>query len=345
MPSINETQLKKKLKSDPLGAYLLFGEEQFLVKVYTERLIKATVKDSFADFNLHIFDSDALDLSDVYDACISVPMMNESKCVVVKSFAVETAEETEFNQLESILRDNPPDNCLIFSYPVNQPTARQIKPLASLFEEYGTVVEFKQLTGSELHRTILSGAENRGCQFANGASEYFIESVGEDLNLLGNELDKLCAYCEEEITREDIDAVCSKTVEAQVFPMIAQLVNGNFDVAFGILGKLFKKREDVYMIMGALISQYADMFRVKATYKAGKKIDDLIDSYPNYKSKRFALDKAKRAGDKLTIEEISKCIEILVQSDLQLKSTGAEAHHRILEQTLVLLAGECGGRK
>lgn len=345
MPRINETQLKKRLKTEPLGAYLLFGEEQFLVKVYTERLIKATVNDSFSDFNLHIFDSNTVDLSDVYDACVSVPMMSESKCVVVKSFPVETAEDTEIRQIEDILKDNPWDNCLIFSYPVNQPSPRQLKPLVSLFEQYGTVVEFEKLTGAELHRTIISGAKNRNCQFAQGASEYFIECVGEDLNLLGNELDKLCAYCEGEITKADIDAVCSKSIDAQVFPMITQLVNGNFDVAFGILGKLFKKREDVYMIMGALISQYADIYRVKAAHKAGKTINDLTDAYPNYKSKRFALDKAKRAGEELTIEQTSNCIEILSQSDLQLKSTGTEAHQRILEQTLVLLAGECGGRK
>ena len=108
MPRINETQLKKRLKTEPLGAYLLFGEEQFLVKVYTERLIKATVNDSFSDFNLHIFDSDTVDLSDVYDACVSVPMMSESKCVVVKQGSTRWEEASLLSLWPDSLCDNNP---------------------------------------------------------------------------------------------------------------------------------------------------------------------------------------------------------------------------------------------
>ena len=54
MPVLNESALKEKLKSNPVGIYLIYGEENYLKKVYTEKIIKKTVDPSFEDFNFHV---------------------------------------------------------------------------------------------------------------------------------------------------------------------------------------------------------------------------------------------------------------------------------------------------
>lgn len=40
MAALNEASLKEKLRDDPVGVYLIYGEESYLKKIYTDRIVK-----------------------------------------------------------------------------------------------------------------------------------------------------------------------------------------------------------------------------------------------------------------------------------------------------------------
>ncbi len=334
---MSESELKVKIKSSPNGAYLLYGDESYLVKVYTDMLIKASVDESFRDFNLHIFDCEDADLTDIYESVSAVPMMAESKCVVVKSYPVENAAPGDLKSLEQMLEDNPEDNCLIFSYPAAQPKTADINKLAKLFSKYGISVNFAAKTEKELVRIVEKGARSRGKSFASGVAVLFVRNVGTDLNLLINELEKVCAYSDGEIKKPDVEAVCIKSLDANVFYMVNDLVKGNFDKAFHTLSNLFESREDEYKILGAVISQYSDMYRAKAALSAGKSVSEIVRAYPSYAGKDFRLTKAQDLLKSLSFDKLSECISILSKADIQLKSTQNDKRS-VLEGTLVRLA-------
>ena len=62
MPKINESELKKEIKSgDFKNAYLLYGEESYLKEYYANELKNKIVDKTFEAFNFHYFDGkDAL---------------------------------------------------------------------------------------------------------------------------------------------------------------------------------------------------------------------------------------------------------------------------------------------
>lgn len=338
MPKLTESALKERLKGDVCGAYLIYGSEEFLVRVYTDRLINKAVDESFADFNLRTFEGDGISLEDLYESVTAVPMMAASKCVLVKDFGTDKLEDDELKAIETILSENPEDNCLIFSYYASDKNGRKFNSLKKLFDKYGFVTEFEHLEQKDLERTVASGAAKRGKSFAPGAASYFVTCVGEDLNLLSRELEKVCAYADSDtITESDINAVCTISVNATVFGMVNSLAAGKFENAFRLLGTLFEKREDEFMIAGALISRYVDMYRVKTAVQAGKKPADLAPYYEGYKKNSFKLTDAGRSAAKLSTEALRRCIAILDDMDCALKSTGEDAR-QILERTLVLLA-------
>lgn len=337
MPAMSESELKVKIKSSPNGVYLFYGDESYLVRIYTDMLIKETVDESFRDFNLHIFDCDDADLSDIYESVSAVPMMAESKCVVVKNYPLEEAGEREMKALEQMLEDNPPDNCLVFSYPAGQPKLSDANKLSKLFSKYGISVKFERKSRGELIKIVEKGAKVRGKSFAPGAAGEFVDSVGYDLNLLVNEIEKVCAYSGGEIRKRDIDAVCIKSLDVNVFYMVGDLVRGNFDKAFHALSELFEKREDEYKILGAVISQYADIYRAKTALSAGKSCSEIARAYQSYAGNDFKLGKAQNAAKSMSFENLNECISILSQADIQLKSTQADKRS-VLEQTFVKLA-------
>ena len=341
MPALNEAALKEKLRNDPVGVYLIHGEEKYLIKAYTDKIVKQTVDDSFADFNFHVFDGKETSLSEIFESAEAVPVMAESKCVLVKDFPLDALDDSGFEQLETVLKDTPDDCALVFSMLTYEPKGAKWNKAVKLFEKFAYSVIFEKKTALDLVKTVESGAKKRGKAFEKGVSSYFVASVGNDLNTLLNELEKVCAFSDFEITKADVDSVCIKSLDAKVFDMIRDLTAKKFDSAFRKLEILFEQREDEFQIMGALVASYSDIYRAKAAVKSGDRAES-VAKYYNYAGKEFRLTNAARNSSSMTFEDIGECIEILVQADSAMKSSSLDKR-LILEQTIVKLA-RAGGR-
>ncbi len=337
MPILNESALKDKLKDNPVGVYLIYGEESYLKKTYIDKIISKTVDPAFEDFNFHAFDGKECTLSEIYESAEAVPMMAETKCILVKDFQLDTLDDNGFEQLERVVKENPDDCALIFSFVAYEPKGTKWTRVIKLFEKNGYPVKFEKKTSMELIKMLESGAKRRGKPFSKGTANYLITCVGSDLNTLLNETEKVCAYAQgEEVLKSDVDAVCIKSLDAKVFDMIKDLTAGRFDSAFRKLSQLFEQREDEFQILGALIAQYSDIYRAKAAVKSGNRAE-IIAKYYNYAGKEFRLTNAARNGSSLSFDAIAECIDILLQADTTLKSSALDKR-LVLEQTVVKLA-------
>ncbi|MBE6771864.1 MAG: DNA polymerase III subunit delta [Ruminococcaceae bacterium] len=337
MPILNESALKDKLKDNPVGVYLVYGEESYLKKTYVDKIVSKTVDPAFEDFNFHVFDGKECTLSDVYESAEAVPMMAETKCVLVKDFPLDSLDDNGFEQLERVVSENPDDCALIFSFVAYEPKGAKWNKAVKLFEKHGYAVKLDKKTSMELSKMLENGAKKRNKPFEKGVAQYLITCVGSDLNTLLNEMEKVCAYAQgEEVHRSDVDAVCIKSLDAKVFDMIKDLTAGRFDSAFRKLSLLFEQREDEFQILGALIAQYSDIYRAKAAVKSGNRAE-MIAKYYNYAGKEFRLTNAARSGSSLSFEAISECVDILLDADTTMKST-AMSKRLVLEQTVVKLA-------
>lgn len=337
MPALNESALKEKLRENPVGVYLIYGEEAYLKKTYVDKIVSKTVDSAFADFNFHTFDGKECTLSEIYEAAEAVPMMAETKCILVKDFPLDNLDENGFEQLERVVRENPDDCALVFSFIAYEPKGAKWTKVIKLFEKYGFAVKFEKKTTVELVKMLESGAKRRGKPFASGVASYLISCVGSDLNTLLNETEKVCAYAQDEfVQKSDVDAVCIKSLDAKVFDMIKDLTAGRFDGAFKKLSVLFEQREDEFQILGALIAQYSDIYRARAAVKSGNRAEMIAKHY-SYAGKEFRLTNAARSGSSLSFDDIGECIEILLWADTTLKSS-ALSKRLVLEQTVVKLA-------
>ncbi len=337
MPALNESGLKEIIRNNPVGVFLIHGEESYLKKVYIDKIVSKTVDKAFADFNFHTFDGKECSLSDIYESAGAVPMMSETKCVLVKDFPLDTLDDEGFEQLETVLNDNPEDCALVFSFIGYMPKGSRWSKAVKLFEKFGYNIKLDKKTTPELVKMLESGAKKRGTAFDKGAAAYLITCVGTDLNTLLNETDKVCAYAgEREIKKSDIDTVCIKSLDAKVFDMIKDLTAGRFDSAFRKLSLLFEQREDEFQILGALIAQYSDIYRAKAAVKSGNRAE-IIAKYYDYSGKEFRLTNAARNGSSLSFEAIAECIDILSWADKTLKSSALDKK-LVLEVTVLKLA-------
>ncbi|MBQ6265096.1 MAG: DNA polymerase III subunit delta [Clostridia bacterium] len=345
MATTGEQMLKEKIRTSPLGAYLIYGDEDYLKKIYVNKIVSAVVDDDFAEFNYHKFNGKEVSLGDVYDSVEAMPMMSDTTCVLVEDMPFDTLDESGIVMLNDMVVNIPETCALIFYTSLAELPSKNRDSVKKLFEEYGTLAKLEKRESGDIVRTVENAAKKRGVPFENGAAKYLLECVGGDLNTIHNEMEKLCAYAlGRTVTKADVDTVCSKTLEAKAFDIMRCLHSGRFETAMSKLETLISQKEEPVMLLGAFITSYMDIYRARAAVVSG--FDATQPSkYYDYKRKEFRLNNASRDSRGLSLPAIYECIEILAKADDLLKSYETDKA-LVLEQTLTkLAAAESDGRR
>ena len=90
------------------------------------------------------------------------------------------------------------------------------------------------------------------------------------MNTLMGEIAKIAAYAREPvISRSDIDAVITKSMDAKVYQLTDAIVRLNGDTAYRILDELFYLRTPEVLMMGAIAKAFSDCYKIKAAVAAG----------------------------------------------------------------------------
>ncbi|NLO45714.1 MAG: DNA polymerase III subunit delta [Clostridiales bacterium] len=328
MPVLTENELKKRLKSDePDRLYLIYGEENYLKSHYVERIAKNAVKKEFEAFNLHKLEGKGLDLYTLSDIIEAYPMMGGFNCVIVHDLPIDALSKDDTERLSEIISDLPETTILILWMDHIEVSAKKSARWRSFIKEaakYGCVAEMKKRSRGELIKLVRSGAAKRGCAILPDKADRLISIVGDDLTNLLNELEKVCAFTGGgEIGNSDIDAVAVKTVDAAVFDLAKAIAAGDASRAFGILSDLFIQKTEPVMIMGALISSYVDMYRIKICRQSGGRAED-VSSVFNYKNKEFRLRIAASQSAPLSAGQLRDCLDELYSADRLLKGSGLD---------------------
>ncbi len=331
---MDEQGIKKHIaKGELLPLYFFIGEEKLLLKKYLQRFLKVAVPENFTDFNFNEFRSDA-SVDEIADAALALPFMAEHKCVLVSDYVLDEKSAQDRDKFEELLTILPDTTVLVFYYPTaNVKSFSKYKKIDTLIKERGVVVDFKRKEGTELIKYICSTAEKNGARIQKNNAQKLIEFVGNDLTTINNEILKLSMYAKDrEINLDDMELLVSKSVEATVFELSKCILSSNFAKSYEILDKLFYMGEKAVPILAVLSSSFIDVYRVKCALEAGKTVTSPAE-YADYKGKDFRLKYAQRDGRNLSTAVVGKYLKLLIQSDLELKSSRLD--DKIVLETLI----------
>lgn len=346
MKIIGEAELKKQIgKGELAPVYFLYGSESFLKQNYVNQIIRKAVT-AAEDFNLQKFDG-AVKIQELYDAVSQYPLMSRRKCVTVCDFHFEQAPASELSQLEQLLSE-PFESCvLVFWFDlveIDVKKSAKVKKVMGWVEKAGGVLaELLRKTTAELVKILCDGASRRGCRMEPTTARYLIETCSNDLQILGNELQKLCAYTGGgPITNETVDRVSVRSVDVSVFQLAKALTAGNAAGAMSILDDLFFQRVEPVVILNSLAMPYVDMYRAKAAEAAGLRAESVADDF-GYRGTAFRLKNAAASARRLSAEQLHGCLQILQKADGLLKGSRSDPR-TVLEEVVVqlLLAGSGG---
>lgn len=327
--------IKKEAKT-PCGAYLLFGEEDYLKRHYAGEIRRAVVGDSpYAPFNHILFSPDSFTAGAAADALATPPVFEEKKLIELCAFnfnelkAAETTALCDFleeakNYDYAVILINIPSGALDYgiakSGKISRPSALFKALDAAAKTAYFPRAGLRQLTAwADKH----FGTE--GIKAGEAELRALIGLAGSDMMTLAGEIEKLCAYLHthgrSQLTEADIEAVCCETGQLEPFGLSNAILAGDPDGALAILCRMEEKRARPAAAFAGIYGTYIDLYRIRVCLDDGMRVPDIAKRLKmnEYRAKIYAAAAAKHSLDK-----ISAVLSLCQEADLQIKSESSD---------------------
>lgn len=338
MPEITEQDLLKHMKERSFSPlYFIFGEDVYLRQSYVLKLCESIVTE-LPEMNLPKIDGKNASLQQISDEVYQFPLMSDKRCVLVTDFDIASLDKDGLDTLLDMCADIPETTVVIMVFNTVTIDAKKgaWASIIRKISKFGSVIECKFKTDAELMKYINSWAGKRGVVIERSVAKHLIETVGRDLKKLQVEVDKLCSYKKDYISKEDIDKISAKTAEANQYMLPKSVLNLNVASSLNVLADLLDMRYKAIDINNALISEFVDIYRVKTALDCGKNPRDIAKDFGYSQNRLFVLDNAARHARKYSFKTIMDCFEILDNADEKLKS-GEKNERLLLEKTIILL--------
>lgn len=338
MSIIFEQALKNEIKNADRNVYILFGNDGYLKKMYVDKISGMYTEEDDV-FNFQSFTGDC-DLQEVYDSVLQFPVMADKKCVILSDYDFEKCGKSDFEKLGTIISETPDSCVFILVYNVLEVVSKKNTKLSKLVtlaeKNNGVAAELNHRTVPELIKMLTNGASKRGCNFEGSAARYLVETSGEDINTLKNELNKLVFYVGKgDITKETVDLVCVKTVEASVYALSKQIIDCNMTQALKILDELFYLKIEPIIILSTISGFYVDMYRTYVGKERAMTAPEIAKEF-DYKNREFAIKNAVNDVKRFDFNKFNLSFEALCAADKSLKSFSNNPRI-VLEQLVVKL--------
>ena len=340
MPIISDIQLKEHIKTNSLSrVYLLCGNEGYLKSKYLNQLVKTALDNEDSNFAYSVFETQNYNTDIFYDFISMLPFGVNKKCAVISDVDFGEKFSSDVNKLIEALSDIPDFSTVIFYYNAIDPekSKTSFKALLDFIKDAGDIVRFDKKTERDIIPFLTKLAANNGSKINSHTARYLVDCCGDDLQTLINETEKLCFYCTgQEITPSDIDLLCVKTLESNVFSMTDAIVTGNTDKALAVLNDLFFAKTASEQILGAMSASFVNMYKARVSMNCDLTREEFSK---NACITSLELYNFQKNAKNFTMPRIRKCLKILESADYTMKSTYlSENKKRILiEETVVKL--------
>jgi DNA polymerase-3 subunit delta len=249
------------------------------------------------------------------DEISSAPFIAEKRLVVVTGTPSFSKEEVEL-----LPRSIHPDCILVFV------DARPDKRLASVkaLQKISTLKEFPLLKGAALRQWALQMANDQQSTLDNGAWEALVGLVGEDQDMLTQEISKLCLFASgRSITRQDVEKICIPSGEQEIWTLTSLFAERRRLETLRYARQLQDRGEDPYSVWSILLWMLRSILLVTAAAKDGERNIGTIVSktHVSFQTVRQLLPLTRNTS----VEKLSSIVCWAADAERDLKTGGYRA--------------------
>lgn len=293
-----------------------------------EEFIEKLKKELSADSPKLLFESRNLDdvpLPEILEDARTLPMFHEKKLIVVKGYDGLGKDDLDLlNQYAGA-----PASSSVLVLLSGELRRGKSKPAKSI-----RLVDLDR--GSNTEREIKRLAEKLGMSLAPGAVGFIKTMLGEDMNLVRNELEKISLYVDgkKPLGEKELRGVMEKRSTENVFSLSTALSNRDLRGSLRILRELEKNREDPLSILYMIAWRFRQIFKVSQHLREGKSDEAIAKAIKTSRGAVFYLKKSVR---NFRENDLGRILGLIEETDFGIKNSSGN-NYVLLEK---LLLGIC----
>jgi DNA polymerase-3 subunit delta len=345
--------LSHKLKP----GYVFVGDEAFFRRTCRDAILKHLIPEGLREFSLYEFDLESSPLVEILDRARTPSLMANFQVFFVrgvKTLYGRGKHDVEFAAIAAYLRNPNPDAVLILiadhiSIPsdlrrMDMTDKERYERIRETLGEHLAVIEFARVEEGEAIKWLNETAAQHSTKIEPEAARELVDSLGSDMMMISNELEKLLLYVGEKkrITLGDVetmvlaakqrtlyeltDALSSNQRARSLEILDAMLSTGDGDeAAIGYLYMLARTFRQMLVILERNVRDTRTLYQV---LWQGFRIppfaaDDVIRQARRYRSRR----------------ELTRAIRLIARADAALR-TNPVSKRFVLENLVLDLAAK-----
>ncbi len=335
---ITTKELDTALRQASGGAYLFYGEEEYLKRHYLDAFRKKLDTDrDLSAFNHVILqggDVDALEAE-----CSGLALFGDSRLIEVRDFNFRKMPKETLARICEILSGVGTDTVIVYTLPSEFDPGTQKKPSAALnaLAKAASCVEFGRQTPQKLTSWVNKHLVAENC-FANAqVCRQIVDYCCADMFVLSNETKKLAAYANahgvKEITSEIVENVCTSQAVYGAFDFANAILSHDTRKALMIYGLMKKQKQKPVEILSSISRICAELYNVSVLSERG--LDDK-EIGQKLKMHEYPVKLRRQAIRGKTPEDLYLACEKCLEADKKMKSTKIDSYFLIEELILSL---------
>lgn len=230
---------------------------------------------------LDISDNDIIyynidDIDGIINEASTIGMFSLNKFIIINmdSYFKDKKNIPNINLLENYFDSYNSNSYLVFV--CNSDSIDSRKKIVNLIKKYG-IVKKLEVNDNYLNDYVNNYLKDNGYKINNGDVVYFINRVGNNINNVTNELDKLMLYKinDKIINRNDIDLLTVENIDDSIYDLVNCILKNDNEKAIKLYNNFIDNGMDVNQIVAIIAAQIRLLYQVKRLYNSGKSNDEI----------------------------------------------------------------------
>jgi DNA polymerase-3 subunit delta len=339
------------------AAYVLVGDEVFFRDRCRAALIQHLVQPDLRDFSLHDFDIAETNIAEILDLARTPSLMAPFQVFFirgVKALYGRGSHQEEFGAIEEYCKNPNPDAVLIFvadhiSIPsdarrMDMQDKDRYERIRETLGEYCSVIELARVEEGDGIRWVVEHAAKEAVKVDADAARELVDSLGADMMLVSNELEKLILFVghKKRITIGDVETMVLGAKQRSLYELTDAISSKDRTRALSVLDALMSSEEGEEAAIGH-IYMLARTFRqmlviLEKTVRDSRTIWQAL--WQGFRVPPFAAeDVIRQARRYKSRRELTRALRLLARADLALRSNPV-SKRLVLEKLVMDLCAE-----
>ena len=252
--------------------YLLYGEENHLINKEIENIIKHFLGNDIEN-KIIKYDMIENNISSAIDDLTSISLFSDSKIIICNNcYFLTGSNEGDINHNTDYLMnvvDKSLDNILILV--VNNAKLDERKKIVKELKKRVNTKCFLKLKKDEIIKYVLDEFKKDKYDINTKTINLFLDIVGNDLDIIYNEIEKLKLYKYDEkiINDKDVDNISSRMLNDNIFELVDAVVNRNIEKSLELYDDLLLMNEEEIKLIIIIANQFRLIYQTKNMCKSG----------------------------------------------------------------------------